>query len=84
MFGSCDRTWKEKVSVKINHKQMVEKSILLRSQEFKPRKNLPISLETGKSSSELTSHHESLDIDVPITIRKGVRSCTKYLLSNFA
>nr|XP_027191963.1 uncharacterized protein LOC113787228 [Cicer arietinum] len=76
-------TWEGNVFERRNHKQRNEGPILRPFQDSEPIDNPTHHLDTGNSSSVLKSHVEYPDIDLPIAIRKPVRSCTKYHLSNY-
>lgn len=72
-----------------NHIQRMEEPTLQQGHEPVPRTDLILPLEKGKPPSKTCTssnieHVESLgDLDVPIAFRKGVRSCTQHLMSNF-
>lgn len=82
-FTTIDPTWKGNVFERRNHKQRNEGPILRPFQDSEPIDNPTHHLDTGKSSSILKSHVEYPDLDLPIAIRKPIRSCTKYPLSNY-
>ena len=87
--NTCKKNQEFCIYSRRNHIQKMVEPTLQQGHESISRTD-PISpLEKGKVSSKPCSssninHEESRsDLDVPIAFRKGVRSCTKHLMSNF-
>jgi len=70
--------------VKTNYKNVNEELNFQLYQEYEPRDNPTDHPNLGESSSSLPKcHHELSEIDVPIALRKAIRSCTKHSLSKY-
>ena len=83
-FKGGDRRFKGKFYVSKNSKKNTNGAPTLQHcHETELRENPVSQPEIGESSSEPKNHIESFDLDIPIALRKGIRSCTKHPLSNF-
>lgn len=77
----CHRIWKGKVYMRRN-KEVVDAQTLQHNHESEPRENLISG--TGKPSSSNSNDQDNpSEMNIPIALRKGVRSCTKHPLSKF-
>ncbi|CAJ2635918.1 unnamed protein product [Trifolium pratense] len=81
-FEAGNKTWKGKVFVRKNHKESDE-STSQHCHESEPGDDQLPKKRKGKSISVSESRILYPDIDDPVAVRKPVRSCTKYPLSNF-
>ncbi|PNX73271.1 pentatricopeptide repeat-containing protein mitochondrial-like [Trifolium pratense] len=82
MVEAENKIWKGKVFVRKNHKESDE-STSQQCQKSEPGNDQPPKNRKGKSISVAESRILYPDIDDPIAVRKPVRTCTKYPLSNF-
>lgn len=70
--------------MKTNYKNVNEELNFQHYQEYEPSDNPTDHPNLGESSSSLPKcHHEFSEIDVPIALRKAIRSCTKHSLSKY-
>ncbi|CAJ2646885.1 unnamed protein product [Trifolium pratense] len=81
-FEEGNKTWKGKVFVRKNHKESDESTSQHCHESELGDDQLP-KKRKGKSISVSESRILYPDIDDPVAVRKPVRSCTKYPLSNF-
>ncbi|CAJ2655096.1 unnamed protein product [Trifolium pratense] len=81
-FEAGNKTWKGKVFVRKNHKESDESTSQHCHESELGDDQLP-KKRKGKSISVSESRILYPDIDDPVAVRKPVRSCTKYPLSNF-
>ncbi|CAJ2651427.1 unnamed protein product [Trifolium pratense] len=81
-FEAGNKTWKGNVFVRKNHKESDE-STSQHCHESEPGNDQLPKKRKGKSISVSESRILYPDIDDPVAVRKPVRSCTKYPLSNF-
>ena len=64
------------------NKEVVDAQTLQHNHESEPRENLISG--TGKPSSSNSNDQDNpSEMNIPIALRKGVRSCTKHPLSKF-
>jgi hypothetical protein len=77
-----NKIWKGKVFVRKNHKEGNE-STSQHCHESEPGNDQSPKKRKGKSISISESRILYPDIDDPVAVRKPVRSCTKYPMSNF-
>ena len=77
-----DKIWKGVVYSK-NQMKGKETSILSHGHDPEPRPNQQIESVSGKSSFPSNDQSNSSDLEIPIALRKSVRTCTKHPMSNF-
>lgn len=83
-FNESDQIWKGNIYVRKKNKEVEDEKTLQHCHKSEPRENSISEPNTGKSSSSKSNNQdESSEINIPIALQKGVRSCTKHPLSKF-